>query len=84
MASTSVSGIHYSGVGQKESPELIGKQQNIIIVGSFKRGRLDKPFRVTKADCRALLGFDYQNPYYQVVEDLLKNGAQYVWIQRVG
>lgn len=81
---SSVSGIHNISTSQQSNSEdQVDPRKDILVLGCFKRGRLDKPFKVTKTDFRAKLGFDYQSHYYMVVEDLLNNGAPYVWIQRV-
>lgn len=79
---TSVSGVKNLGTDLPEDTDQVDQRQEVIILGSFKRGRVDKPFKVTKANYRAKLGFDYQNHHYMTVEDLLNNGAPYVWIQR--
>ncbi|MDO5769036.1 MAG: hypothetical protein Q4P13_05985 [Psychrobacter sp.] len=57
---------------------------NGVIVGRFKRGRLDQPFKVTLNNYKALLGYDPSNPSYLAVEDALRQGVSEVWVRRVG
>ncbi|WP_352309077.1 hypothetical protein [Psychrobacter sp. W2-37-MNA-CIBAN-0211] len=55
-----------------------------VIIGRFKRGRTDKPFTVTPASYKALLGHDPSNKSYLAVEDAFKRGISDVSILRVG
>ncbi|MDO5769037.1 MAG: hypothetical protein Q4P13_05990, partial [Psychrobacter sp.] len=55
-----------------------------VIVGRFKRGRLDQPFKVTLNNYKALLGYDPSNPSYLAVEDALRQGVSEVWVRRIG
>jgi hypothetical protein len=57
---------------------------NGVIIGKFKRGRMDKPFKVTASNYQALLGRDPSNPSYLAVEDCFKRGVSEVSILRVG
>lgn len=77
------SGIQYGGPQDKSEADPRDSLLNTILAGQFKRGRLDKPFKVTKANYRAKLGHDPANPDYVAVEDALADGAPYVWVQRI-
>lgn len=77
-------GIQYSSVQDKSEADPRDSLLNTIIVGTFKRGRLDKPFKVTKQNYRAKLGHDPENLQYQAIEDLFSAGIPFVWVQRVG
>ena len=57
---------------------------NGVITGKFKRGRTDKPFKVTSDNFRALLGHEPNNPSYMAVEDAFKRGISEVQVLRVG
>jgi|26BtaG_2_1085354.scaffolds.fasta_scaffold12799_3 hypothetical protein len=55
-----------------------------VVVGRFKRGRMDKAFRVNSGNFQALLGSDAGNPSYDAVEDVLALGVAEVWVVRIG
>lgn len=55
-----------------------------VVVGRFKRGRMDKAFRVNSSNFQALLGSDAGNPSYDAVEDVLALGIAEVWVIRIG
>lgn len=73
-------GIQYSGPQDKSEADPRDTLLTTIITGQFKRGRLDKPFMVTKANYRAKLGHDPKNLDYVAVEDALFAGAPFVWV----
>lgn len=77
-------GIQRSGVIDKTESTSLPSADNGLIVGKFKRGRLDKPFRVTGSNYQALLGYDPANPNYNAVEDVLKQGVSEIWVCRTG
>lgn len=77
-------GIQYQGVIDKSEGTDLPSLANGVIVGKFKRGRMDKPFKVTAANYQALLGRDPSNPSYLAVEDAFKRGVSEVSILRVG
>jgi len=76
-------GIQYSGVSDKSEADPTVQLLNGVIFGRFKRGRFDKPFKVTSESIRAKLGYDPTNKDYVAVEDALANGAPFVWVIRV-
>ena len=55
-----------------------------VIIGRFKRGRMDKPFTVTSTNYEAMLGDDPLNPSFVVVDDAFRRGASQLTIVRLG
>jgi len=76
-------GIQYSGVSDKSEADPTVQLLNSVVFGQFKRGRFDKPFKVTSESIRAKLGYDPTNKDYVAVEDALASGAPFVWVMRV-
>lgn len=76
-------GIQYAGVLDKSESNRPDSLANFLFVGEFKRGQMNMPVKVTKENIRALLGHDPENPHYCAVEDALRTGAPFVWVQRV-
>lgn len=56
---------------------------NNVLIGSFKRGRLDKPMTITNANVRGLLGHEPWNPDYIAVLDALETGIEKLSVFRV-
>lgn len=77
-------GIQRQGVIDRSDISSLPAVGNGVIAGKFKRGRMDKPFKVTAANYRALLGHDPANASYLAVEDLFKRGASSVMVLRTG
>lgn len=57
---------------------------NAIIAGKFKRGIVGRPFTVTNANYKAILGHDPMNPSYLAVEDVFRLGVNKLSILRTG
>jgi hypothetical protein len=76
------SGTQYQGVndasGQVGSFPIVG-----MVVGKFKRGCLDKPMTITKANIKGMLGYDVDNPNYVAVQDLLDSNVPSVQVIRI-
>lgn len=76
------SGIQYQGVNDASSSTgtypIIG-----LIVGKFKRGRVDKPMFINNGNIKAMLGFDPDNPDYVAVQDALSAGVASIQVLRV-
>ncbi|WP_352309081.1 BspA family leucine-rich repeat surface protein [Psychrobacter sp. W2-37-MNA-CIBAN-0211] len=70
-------------IDNSESTDLPASQ-NGVIMGRFKRGRMDKPFAVTVNNYKALLGDDPFSPSFTVVDDAFIAGAGTLMIMRVG
>lgn len=77
-------GIQRGQVIDKTEGSILPSLTNGVITGRFKRGRIDKPFKVTASNYQALLGYDPSNPSYLAVEDAFKNGVSEISILRVG
>ena len=77
-------GIQRGDVIDNSETTVLPSLANGVITGHFKRGRMDKPFKVTSDNYRSLLGYDPSNPSYLVVEDAFKRGIREVSILRVG
>lgn len=77
------SGIQSSGVKNNSGADTTVQLLNAIIFGQFKRGRFDRPFKVTLENIRAKLGYEPDNKDYRAVEDTLKMGIAYIWVQRL-
>ena len=80
----SAAGIQYQGVIDKTETNSLPSLANAVITGRFKRGRMDKSFKVTASNYQALLGRDPSNPNYLAVEDAFKRGVSEVSILRTG
>ena len=77
-------GIQRQKVIDKTESTPLPSLTNGVIIGRFKRGRMDKPFKVTSENYQALLGRDPKNASYLAVEDAFKRGVSEVTIMRVG
>lgn len=77
-------GIQNQGVIDKTEGTSLPSTGNAVIAGKFKRGRMDKPFKVTASNYQALLGRDPSNPSYLVVEDCFKRGVSEISVLRTG
>lgn len=76
------SGIQFQGVQDKSEADPRDTLSNAVFTGIFKRGRFDKPMKVTSGNIRAKLGYDPSNLAYMAIEDCLKTGVPFVWVQR--
>ena len=77
-------GIQRQDVIDNSETTVLPSLANGVVTGRFKRGRIDKPFKVTASNYKALLGYDPSNPSYLAVEDAFKNGVNELSILRVG
>jgi hypothetical protein len=75
-------GIQYQGVTDKTGSTGSASINNILI-GKFKRGRLDRPMTITKANIRGMLGFDPKNLDYVAVQDALDTNIPSIQVLRV-
>lgn len=83
IISTAVS-VQRGDVNDKTESTQVPSTQNGLIIGRFKRGRTDKPFKVTNLSYPGMLGRDINNPDYLTVEDVFNKGVNEVWISRIG
>lgn len=77
-------GVQRQDVIDKSETTVLPSLANGVITGHFKRGRMDKPFKVTSANYRSLLGHDPSNASYLAVEDAFKNGVSEISVLRIG
>ena len=77
-------GVQRQDVIDKSETTVLPSLANGVVTGHFKRGRMDKPFKVTASNYKALLGYDPSNPSYLAVEDAFKNGVNELSILRTG
>ena len=80
----SAAGIQYQGVIDKSESIGVQSLSNAVIIGRFRRGRMDKPFKVTIDNYKALLGREPSNPSYMAVNDAFERGVSTVYVLRVG
>ena len=75
-------GVQYQGT--RDASSLMGAAQiSGLIVGQFKRGRLDQPMTITLENVKGTLGEDLGNPDYLAVLDALAGGVPSVQVMRV-
>lgn len=77
-------GIQNQGVIDKTEGTSLPSTGDAVVAGKFKRGRMDKPFKVTSDNYKALLGYDPSNPSYLAVGDCFKQGVSELSVLRVG
>ena len=77
-------GIQRQDVIDNTETNVLPSLANGVFMGRYKRGRMDKPFKVTSENYRSLLGHDPSNPSYLAVEDAFKRGIREVSILRTG
>ncbi|MCU4320616.1 hypothetical protein KTH44_15980 [Acinetobacter bereziniae] len=76
------SGVQYQGVNDASGGN--GTYPTIgLMIGEFRRGRLDKPMTITNENIRALLGYDPMNWNYVAVQDVLNTGVPSVQVLRI-
>ena len=76
-------GIQFTGTRDETGTNPILGLTDGLIVGQFRRGRMDKPMRITKQNIRAELGYDKESVFYQAVQAALVQ-FPFVWVLRVG
>jgi hypothetical protein len=76
-------GVQYQGVIDNSTGTPKVDLSVGVVVGNFRRGRLDRMFAVSKETIRARLGYDPENPAYQVIQDALDLGVPQVWVRRL-
>lgn len=76
-------GIQFSDVRITDPSSLDSLTIKPMIIGRFKRGRLDDVMLITQDNIRAVLGHEASNPDYQIVQDYLNTGVPSVYVFRV-
>ena len=74
--------VQFSGVEDKSGTNPILGVTNGLISGTFRRGRLDKPMRITNSNIRSELGYEPNNRYYQAVQNALDDFS-FIWVMRI-
>lgn len=76
-------GVQHGGIQDRTSSNTVQGITHGLIIGKFKRGRTDQPMRISKDTIKARLGYEPNNPFYQVVQDCVDKFPS-VWVLRVG
>ena len=77
-------GIQSQGVVDRTETQTKVGLTSAIIIGQFKRGRVDRPMVIHNGNIRGQLGYEPNNPYYMAVQDCLDTGVPSVQVLRVG
>ena len=77
-------GIQRQDVMNKSKKTPLPSLTNGVIIGRFKRGRMDKPFLVTADNYKAMLGCAPLDKSYVIVEDAFNRGIEQLYIRRIG
>ncbi|WP_410472121.1 hypothetical protein ACGTJS_11110 [Faucicola mancuniensis] len=77
-------GIQYQGVTDLSETSNVASLTKATIVGRFKRGVVGRPFKVTRDNYQALLGFDSSNADYLAVEDAFARRITELTVMRIG
>ena len=77
-------GIQSQGVVDRTETQTKVGLTSAIIIGLFKRGRVDRPMVIHNGNIRGQLGHEPNNPYYNAVQDCLDTGVPSVQVLRVG
>ena len=64
-------GIQWAGLQDKTVTTPTTGATEALIVGEFRRGRIDRPMRITRENVRSTLGYEPDNPFYQAVNNAL-------------
>lgn len=75
-------GVQHGGIQDRTSSNTVQGITHGLIIGKFKRGRTDQPMRINKDTIKARLGYEPNNPFYQVVQDCVDKFPS-VWVLRV-
>ena len=59
--------IQSSGLLDKTASNPTQSATNALLIGRFRRGRIDKPMTITGQNIKSELGFEPDNPFYQAV-----------------
>lgn len=76
-------GVQHAGLQDRTATSTVQGLTEGLIIGKFRRGRTDQPMLITANTIRARLGYEPNNPFYQVVQDCLDKKVPQVWVLRV-
>ena len=77
-------GIQSQGTVDKTETQTKEGLTSALIVGRFKRGRVDKPMTIHQGNIRGQLGYEPNNIDYIAVQDCLDTGVPSIQVLRVG
>ncbi|GAA5003285.1 hypothetical protein GCM10023206_06820 [Acinetobacter puyangensis] len=77
-------GIQWSGLQDRTETNSVTGLGAPLIVGQFRRGRIDKPITITNGNIKAELGYDPTNKDYIAVQSMLDTGVPSVQVLRIG
>lgn len=63
--------------------QKIELQVSGLVIGQFKRGRFDRPMKITSVNVRGILGHDPRNPWYKIVVDAIDSGVPSIEVLRI-
>lgn len=75
-------GVQHNGIVDKTETSRSG-MGDLLMVGYFKRGRVDKPMTIHLGNIRGQLGYDPNNADYIAVQAILDTGVPSVQVMRV-
>ena len=76
-------GIQRQDIIDQTEEQLADSLNGAIILGHFRRGRLDKPMMIHQGNIRGQLGYDPKNPDYIAVQDCLDTDVPSVQVLRI-
>ncbi|GAA5003265.1 hypothetical protein GCM10023206_06780 [Acinetobacter puyangensis] len=76
-------GIQWSGLQDRTETNSVTGLGAPLIVGQFRRGRIDKPMTITNSNIKAELGYDPTNKDYIAVQSMLDTGVPSVQVLRI-
>lgn len=77
-------GIQSQGIVDKTETQTNEGLTSALIIGRFKRGRIDKPMTIHQGNIRGQLGYEPNNIDYIAVQDCLDTGVPSIQVLRVG
>lgn len=76
-------GIQRQDIIDRTEEQIAEGLTGAVILGRFKRGRMDVPMSIHQGNIRGQLGYDPKNPDYIAVQDCLDTGVPSVQVLRV-
>ncbi|AYA01709.1 hypothetical protein BEN74_01630 [Acinetobacter sp. WCHAc010034] len=77
-------GIQRQDIIDRTEEQIAEGLTGAVILGRFKRGRVDAPMAIHQGNIRGQLGHDPKNPDYIAVQDCLDTGVPSVQVLRLG
>ena len=76
-------GIQRQDIIDRTEEQTTDSLTGAVILGRFKRGRLDAPMEIHQGNIRGQLGYDPKNPDYIAVQDCLDTDVPSVQVLRI-